>query len=280
MFLLASISQMQAQSSAQNTVQSNTWSSAQSSVQSNTAPSRSTAQSSGAEEESCCQPGRIESAKHILAQAEKFKLKASESHVDLQKAINGAALLKAQASTLAKLPPGSLDMYRSSLNDFTQHAAAYRAHLADLEKQIGTCHANDEAYQAQLKEYAMHVGQFHMPDIPTPHICHSLQVSEGAASHMANSMRADMQRLAASEDQLARAENRLANAVADSVHQDESLLKRSDITEGERNLASEFASLKTEYQMLNIQHNALLSKGLKDPATIARVSGVVKPSAK
>lgn len=235
---------------------------------------------SGAADENCCQPGRVESAKRIIAQAEKFKLKATESHVDLQKAIDAAALLKAQASTLAKLPPGSLDMYRSGLNEFTQHAEAYRAHLSDLERQIGTCHANEAAYQAQLQEYAMHVDQFHLPDIPAPHICHALNVTEGQASQMSNSIRADMQRLASSEHELANAEGRLTNAVADNVHQSQALLKRSDYTEGERKLAAEFAGLKTEYQMLNIQHNALLSKGLKDPATIARVSGVVKSSPK
>lgn len=223
----------------------------------------------------CCQPGRIDSAKHILAQVAQFKLQASQSRVDIQKAVSEASKLRSQAGTLAKVPPGSAANYKSSLQQFATHAEQYRNHLLTLENQIGTCHQTEQAYNAQLNEYALHVSQFHIADIPPPHICGHLNYSEGQAANVANSMRADMQRLAQSEAQLASAESRLAIAVDNSVQQDQNLLKRSVNNEGERQLQAEYARLKTEYDLLNIQHRALIGAGLKDPARLVRVSGKV-----
>ncbi len=237
------------------------------------------AHSAFAEEQCCSQPGRIESAKHLIAQSEKFKLKASQFHAGASDAINNAKKLQGQADKLRGLS-GSLDAnapkeFQANLQAFKDHASQYKAHLEQVEKQLGFCKASEAEYNQQVKDYSLHVEQFHIPSIRPPHICGELQVSERQASHMANSMREDQMRLMRSEAQLAESEQGLENAMQRSISSDGQLYKRSQLAEAERKLAGEFASLKTEYEMLKVQRNALL--GAKAPAsTVKSVHGKIK----
>lgn len=213
-------------------------------------------------QEECCQPGRIESAKHLIAQSEDFKLKASQYHLNAKDTINNAKKLKGQAQNLKALSGAvngnSAKEYKANLDAFRDHVNQYRAHLEKVEKELGFCKESEAAYQAQLKEYSLHVEQFHMPNIRPPHICGRLNLSERQSSQMANSMREDQMRVARSEAQLAQAENRLDDAMQASMHSDGTLYRRSQLAEEERKLAGEFASVKTEYELLKMQHSALL----------------------
>lgn len=232
-----------------------------------------------AQEECCSQPGRIESAKHLIAQSEKFKLKASQFHLGASDAINNAKKLQGQAEKLRGIS-GSVDAgapkeYQANLQAFKDHATQYKAHLNQVEQQLGFCKASEAEYKQQLKDYSLHVEQFHMPNIRPPHICGQLQISQQQASQIANSMRADQQRLMRSEAELANTEANLENAMQSSMGADASLYHRSQLAEAERKLAGEFASLKTEYELLKIQHDSL--SGAKTPAaSFKSVRGKIK----
>lgn len=232
------------------------------------------------EEEQCCsQPGRIESAKHLLAQSENFKLKASQFHTGASDAINNAKKLQGEASKL-RARSGAADAnapkeFQANLQAFKEHSNQYQAHLQEVEKQLGFCKASQAEYQQQVQEYSLHVEQFHMPSIRPPHICGQLQVSEREASHMANSMREDQMRVIRSEAQLANSEASLERAMQSSMASDAQLYHRSQLAEAERKLAGEFASLKTEYDLLKIQHDAL-SGSKAQPSSFKSVRGKVK----
>ncbi len=232
------------------------------------------------EGESCSQPGRIESAKHIIAQAKDFKLKASQYHLNANETVDKAKKLKGEADKL-KARVGAIDAnapqeYKANLQAFKDHAAAYRAHLDRVEHDLGYCKASEAAYQAQLKEYSLHVDTFHMPNIRPPHICGEMGVTERQAGQMANTLRADQVRVARSEQDLASAENSLENAMQASIHADTSVYHRSRLAEEERKLAGEFAGLKTEYELLATQRNALLGNSTSTSAAIKTVHAKVK----
>ena len=231
-------------------------------------------------DEHCSQPGRIESARRLLAQSEKFKLKASQFHAGANKTIDAAKRLKGQADKLHALT-GAIDKnapqeYKANLAAFKEHSDLYRAHLAQVESTLGHCQDSEREYQAHLQEYTLHADMFHLPNIQPPHICGRLQLSEQQASHIANSLRADQQRVMLSEQQLASAEAKLQNAMAANAHADSALQKRSRLTEEERKLAGEFSSLKTEYELLKMQHDALAGHTTNVSTSVKSVRGKIK----
>ncbi|MBX9720747.1 MAG: hypothetical protein K2X81_05085 [Candidatus Obscuribacterales bacterium] len=232
------------------------------------------------DKESCTQPGRIESAMHIIAQAKDFKLKASQYHLNANETVDKAKRLKGEADKL-KARVGAVDAsapqeYKANLQAFKDHAASYRAHLDRVEHDLGYCKASEAAYQAQLKEYSLHVDTFHMPNIRPPHVCGEMGVTERQAGQIANTLRADQVRVARSEQDLASAENSLENAMQASIHSDTSVYHRSKLAEEERKLAGEFAGLKTEYELLATQRNALLGSSTDTTAAIKTVHAKVK----
>lgn len=224
-------------------------------------------------------PGKMESARYLMAQAENFKLKASQFHVNVTDSINKAKMLKGQADKLQgdKLKAG-LSEYKANLDAFKDHAFKYRAHLVNVELQLGHCKESEAEYQAQAKQYSLHLERFHLrpnlPILPPPHICGRLQISEQDASHMANSMRTDQERLMRSEKELADSESKLEGALRNNAHADVALQRRSKLAEEERKLAGEFAELKTEYELLKTQSDAL--KGTAEKASTKAVHGQVK----
>lgn len=232
------------------------------------------------ESDTCCQPGRVESALKLIAQAKTIRLRASQSRVDTAAAIESAAALGQQAKNLdAKLralPPGAMDAYKFDLGAFNQHADAYQAHLAQVEKQLGFCKATEEAYREHIAELSLHTKQFHRPDIRPPHVCVHMGVDEQATLAMSKSLQANMERQAQSEADLANAEAKLRSAAEHNQEASAQLERRSQLEEAERNLAAEFASLRTEYDLLQTQHQALVHSGIPDPAAISKVSAKIK----
>lgn len=225
------------------------------------------------------QPGRVESARELIAEGKEIKLHAEQSSVSLQDAIRRARGLSKGATSLkgrlgADLP-GAVDQYHRDLNDFQDHVKSYRAHLEQVEKDLGHCKETEKLYQEHLKKYTLHTMNFHVPDIPPPHMCPAMQLSEGENTRLANQMKADRQRLAVSEMELAEREAQLRDSLKNDKHADEALLNRSRLTEEERKLAGEFAGLKTELELLNTQHQALLG-GSSRPGGLGRVTGVVR----
>lgn len=230
-----------------------------------------------ANQENCCQPGRIESAQKLICQEQEFQLKASQFHAGAASTLNDSTKLQGSAEELRsrlKLQGASKDkaakQLKQAIADFKLHSEQYRSHLQQVEQQLGFCQASAKEYQENLTAYTLHTEQFHLPDIRPPHICKELNLTQAQSSHLANSMRVDQQRVMLSEQTLASAESNLADQIQHSMAADGQLLKRSALTQEERKLSGEFASLKTEYEMLKIQHQAL--GGFSSDVTIVHPS--------
>jgi len=229
-------------------------------------------------DQECTQPGRVQSARELIAEGKDFRLNASQSTVDMKDAIRKARGLTGGANKLIKMKAGDIDQYKADLDAFKNHVGSYKAHLDQVEHDLGHCKETERLYQEHAKKYTMHVDQYHLPPIPPPHLCPGMRISESENTKISNQMRGDQERLARAELELSNAEGRLANARQEDAHADGELLKRSKIVDQERNLAGEFESLKTELSLLNTQHKALLSGGLLPTPQLsnAKVSGTLK----
>ncbi len=229
-------------------------------------------------DEQCTQPGRVDSARELIAESKDFQLNASQSTVNMKDAIRKARSLTGGANKLSKISAGNIDQYKVDLEAFKNHVGSYKAHLDQVERDLGHCKETERLYQEHAKKYTMHVDQYHLPPIPPPHLCPGMRISEAENGKLSNQLRGDQERLARAELDLSNAEGRLANARQESAHADGELLKRSKILDAERNLAGEFEALKTELSLLNTQHKALLNGGsLPTPKVgVGKVSGTVK----
>ena len=226
--------------------------------------------------EECCQPGRIESAEAIIAQADTFKMKATQFHTDSAALIRDAAKLRGQAATL---DPNARKTYEADLASFKDHAAAYNAHQAEVERSIGFCKTAQAEYEQMLAQFTLHTQMFHqqnLPNIRPPHVCKHMGISTADAMKMNNQMRVDAERVAQSETDLQNVEDKLTTASARNAAADAPLAARSKVLDSERQLTGEFAALKTEYDMLSSEHKALTTSAALKPGSISRVSGQVK----
>lgn len=229
---------------------------------------------------------RIDSAKNIIAQNENFKLHARQFHLDADADVQRAHKLKGQAESLEKaLRAGTgkmdgtklkdaLGKYNIDLSDFRKHTMLYNAHLAQLQQQIGECHADEKQYQATLEQYKLHTQQFHIPDVRPPHICGQLDVSRVEARGIAGKLAGDQQRVLGEQAALAAAEGRLRDTVAQSFGTDVKVLREADRHVQEQKLAAEFARLKDEFESLTIENEALA--GAAKPKVTAVISGKIK----
>jgi hypothetical protein len=225
------------------------------------------------EEETCCQPGRIDSAKAIIAQADSFKMKATQYHTDSAALIRDAAKLRGAAATI---DPNARKTYEADLAVFKAHAENYRAHQAEVERSVGACQQAQAEYQQMLAQFTLHTQVFHVPNLRPPHVCHNMNISVGDAARMNNQMRVDQQREAQAEVDLENAEGKLATAAAHNAAADAPLEAKSKVLDAERQLTGEFAALKTEYDLLSTQHQALTASGILKPPALTHVSGKVK----
>lgn len=229
-----------------------------------------------------CQPGRCQSARELLAEGKDFKLNATQSSVSMKDAIRDAHNMNSQARKLnsgLKLQPGALDQYKKDLAAFASHVSAYKAHLAQVEKDLGHCSSNEKLYAEHMRKYGLHTNKFHMPDVPPPAICEELVLSEAENARLANQLKQDRERLARVEMELADSEAQLRDSIKQNKHADDALRNRSRLAEEERRLSGEFASLKTEYDLLDTQHSALKNGGVAPGALgIGSVAGKVRGS--
>lgn len=240
-------------------------------------------QAQAQENKDCCQPGREESAKEVIKQSNEFKLNATQSTIQLKDAIKRARMLKGETNRLAgELEKGNVDEYKKNLAAFIDHAEKYKMHLAKTEKDLGHCKASEDAYKAQLNSWKAHIDTYHvrvpnMGDLRPPHVCPGMNISVGESNHLANSMRTDTQNLLQSQKELAAAEARLSTAMQRNTAADAQVANRAKLREAEQQLAGEFASLKTELELLNTQYKAIAKTS--DPrgtVAISRVNAQVK----
>ncbi|MCW5823807.1 MAG: hypothetical protein KIT34_13460 [Cyanobacteria bacterium TGS_CYA1] len=233
----------------------------------------------------CCKPGRVESAKEIIDQSKNFKLNATETNIRLKDAIQRARMLKGETNKLTgELEKGHVDAYNKNLAAFMEHADKYKAHLLKTEQDYGHCKASEAAYKTQLSAWKSHIDSYHiripnfnLGDLRPPRACPAMNTSVQESDNLVNSMRTDTQRLITSQRELQVAQARLANALQANSGQDVQVLNRSKLLEAERQLAGEFASLKTELELLNTQYKAIAkTSDPKGTVTISKVSGSIK----
>jgi hypothetical protein len=228
------------------------------------------------DDESGCQPGRCESARAIIAQADTFKMKASQFHTDSAALIRDAEKLRGQAG---KIDPSARSTYEADLAAFKAHAAAYHAHQLDVERNVGFCKQAQAEYEQMVSQLSLHTQIFHDPNLPNirpPHVCKKMNIDAGDAQRYNNQLRVDAARVDASEVQLQAAEDRLATAAARNAAADAPLEAKSRVLDAERQLTGEFAALKTEYDLLHTQHDALTAAGIVKGPSLTKVSGKVR----
>lgn len=240
-----------------------------------------------------CHPVRFHQARYLIEECRDFIKTAKPLHERMQEQILLAKTLKGRADMLmnnmpAVAPPklqgkaleAAVDEYKKSLQAFVDNADKYRLNLQAFRNTIGECQRAQAAYDRQRQLYNLHCNQFHvtgLAQIEAPRICPPLNVTEGEASHIANQIRADEQRL---REQMSELNTRsallnesrslvaanLTNTATEAVRQRE-----------EEKLVKEFGRLREEYEMLKIQSTVLgTTKQIEAGKTIRRsVSGKV-----
>lgn len=169
--------------------------------------------------------------------------------------------------------------FADDVNNFKVHAAEYNKNLNLFRSQIGECHAAQEAFQGLHKKYEMHCNQYHMENIPPPHLCIDLTVSAAEASSMANQLMNDQMRALRAEAQLKLEETRLAQLENTTAAADKMVVKESDRARREKQLAGMFGRLRQEYELLEIERKTIdHSKSASAGKPVARpyVSGKIK----
>ncbi len=240
-------------------------------------------------QDNCCQSGRVESAEKIIDKSKEFKLNAAQSSIQLKDAIKRARTLKGETNKLAgELEKGKLhvDQYKKNLAAFMEHAEKYKLHLAQTERDLGHCKASEDAYKAQLNAWKNHINSYHirlpnLADLRPPRVCPRMNVTVGEANQLANSMRTDTQNLLLSQRELENAEARLNIAAQRNALADPQVANRAKLRDAEEKLAGEFASLKTELDLLNTQYKAIAkTSDPKGTVTISQVNAQVKSKSK
>ncbi|MGH9548463.1 MAG: hypothetical protein ACRD3W_03770, partial [Terriglobales bacterium] len=184
---------------------------------------------------------RIESAKAIIAGFEQYDRDAKLLMAEAANQTKAAKRLKGEAqryqsNVIPKMKPltgaklsAAQKMYRADLQQFSQHAQAYRQHMAHVREVFGQCEASRRAFEANAGKFSLHCDEFHMGDIPPPHICLEMGGNAAQALQMAGETKGNMQRLAQAEMELMYAEHRLTNAMSSTFAVDESVRKQHDI---------------------------------------------------
>ncbi len=221
------------------------------------------------------QSGRESSAIRLIRQAELFNQKAAlliaqtQAVTDQAKHLTGAAnryestlTPKMKPLTGAKLASAKR-MFKVDLEQFEQHAREYREHTQSAREQVGQCEASRRAYEANKQAYSLHCGDYHMPNIPPPHVCVVLGRTMEENVSAAAKVRDNMKRMIEAETILMQAEKRLDTAVKNSDSIDMDARKQNEINLREQNLVAEFGQLQEEYRQLGVERNVLKASGVK-----------------
>ncbi len=242
-------------------------------------------------EHQVCDVEREAQARRLIESARQFMQTAREHHKTTELLIAEAKKLKGQARILEKknvAPPAkrlspaeykaALQQFDQDINLFKQHASAYSQHLDSFRRQVGECSSNQARYEEQAREYTLHTNRYHVPNVPPPHICVDLNMTESEARTVANTYRSDRERLVRAETELREQENLLKRAEQASSKADDVAVKQSERAQKEKEIAGEFAKLKQEYELIEIERKSLDNSGVKHKYTEAKtkVSGSVK----
>ena len=154
-------------------------------------------------------------------------------------------------------------MFKIDLEQFEQHAREYREHTQSAREQVGQCEASRRAYEANKQAYSLHCGDYHMPNIPPPHVCIVLGRTTEENISAAAKVRDNMKRMIEAETVLMQAEKRLDTAVKNSDSIDMDARKQNEINLREQSLVAEFGQLQEEYRQLGVERNMLKASGVK-----------------
>ncbi len=225
---------------------------------------------------------RSESAIEIIKRCNDFTARAEQliAQTDATTAktnrLNGAAkrFENNVAPTFKKLKGAQLaqakQMYQSDLNQFSSHVAAYREHNANVRHQYGECAASRAAYEKNKNSYLIHCKEFHMEDLPPPHVCVSMEEAMNNSESAAGRLKSSVKKLVESQIELMKTEGRLNAAVANSANVDKDVRKQHELNLKEQDLAVEFAQLQEEHKQLEIEKRTLTASGVRTAVPTVR----------
>jgi hypothetical protein len=227
-------------------------------------------------------PARLESARQIISGCQSYTKWAKSFIAQASTVTNQAKTLSGSArrfqSTVApkmqRLSGAKLaaakKMYQSDLRQFAEHASEYRAHTDKVRGMYGQCEASRRAYEQNRLNYTLHCLQWHMDNVPPPHVCLEVSSNVTEARQAAGMANASMKRMVDAEASLAQQEERLKGALKDSSDVDAKTRKQHDLNLHEQDLVAEFARLQEEYKQLTVESSALKSSGVKVPVQSVR----------
>jgi hypothetical protein len=223
---------------------------------------------------------REESAKAIIQSMRTYQSAAETLIAQIKattqeaKSLSGQAH-KYQSTVIPKMKPltgaklaAARKMYQSDLDQFADHAKAYKQHTQSVHTQFGQCEASKRAYEQNRQQYSLHMKQFHMEDIPPPHICLDLNAAADDSNMTAGKLRGTVKRMMEAQLNLMKAERDYRVARRNSPLIDAQTRKQNDLNLQEQSLAQEFGQLEEEYRQLQVEHKAL------NPGAKTRVSTV------
>ncbi|HEY9678984.1 MAG TPA: hypothetical protein V6C76_13325 [Drouetiella sp.] len=161
-------------------------------------------------------------------------------------------------------------MYQSDLAQFSSHVAVYREHNANVRHQVGECAASRAAYEKNKNHYTLHCKEFHMEDLPPPHVCVTMEEAVSNSASMEGRLKSSVKRLVDSQIELMKTEARAKAAIANSESVNQDVRKQHEINLREQELAVEFAQIEEEYKQLDIEKKTLDASGGKASTTSVR----------
>lgn len=185
--------------------------------------------------------GTTQQAQTLTGAAKKFQ---ANSLPPLRR-LTGAQLARARA------------MYKSDLQQFAAHVKEYCEHTTQVRNELGACESSRKAYEKTKGDYSLHCKEFHMSDIPPPHICIEMGTSVEEAAELTGRLAADMRRMVEAEMALQQAEARLNKAVSSRADIDAKVRNQHEINLKEQALAEEFARLSEEFKQLEIERKTI-----------------------
>lgn len=164
-------------------------------------------------------------------------------------------------------------MYQADLNQFANHVAAYREHNANVRQQYGECAASKAAYERNKNSYLLHCKEFHIEDLPPPHVCVTMEEAMTNSTEAAGRLKSSVKKLVDSQIELMKTESRLSAAIANSASVDKDVRKQHELNLKEQELAVEFAQLQEEHKQLEMEKRTLNASGVKTvvPTVKARI---------
>ncbi len=212
----------------------------------------------------------VDKAQQLIAQANETTAKTNRLNgtanrygttlVPIIKPLKGARLAAAR------------QMYKTDLEQFANHVSEYREHNANVRRQFGECAASRAAYEKNKNSYLIHCKEFHMEDLPPPHVCVTMEQAMGNADSAAGKLKDSVKRLVDSQIELMKTEGRLQAAMLNSANVDKDVRKQHALNLQEQDLAVEFAKIQEEHKQLEVEKRTLSASGVKTPISSVRAT--------